>query len=316
MLFNRAELTLRCLQSITVTSGDIPIEVILVDNASTDRTSTLLDRVSGATVVRLKENLGYLQGCNRGAHQATGTHVLMLNSDTELTPGALARAVETLEADTSVGAVGGKLILPDGSLQEAGSIIWRDGGCTGYGRGDDPDAPHCMFVRDVDFCSAAFLLTPRLLFHRLGGFDETFAPAYYEDADYCMRLWQAGFRVLYQPRVNINHYEFGSSGTAGAIELQTRNRAAFVSRHADWLRTRPPFASSAILKARAHTEARRLLLFDDWVPHEVLGSGFPRALALIRTLLTLGWQVAGLTRCRFSMNRGTRCMTSCRRPLK
>ena len=69
-----------------------------------------------------------------------------------------------------------KIILLDGTLQEAGSIVWRDGSCLGYGRGDNPLAPMYNFRRDVDYCSGAFLLTPRKVWQQLQGFDEAFKP--------------------------------------------------------------------------------------------------------------------------------------------
>jgi len=293
VLFNRAELTLRCLRSIAVTAGGLPLEVILVDNASTDETGSLVRRTDGATTVRCEKNLGFLEASNAGSRLARGTYLLLLNSDTELLPGTLAAAVEVLTADARVGAVGARLILPDGSLQEAGSIIWRDGSCLGYGRGEDPDAPPFAFTRDVDFCSAAFLLTRRSVFAQLGGFDTIYSPAYYEDADYCARLWEAGYRVRYDPRVTVRHYEFASSeSTDHAISQQRTRRAVFVSRHRQWLLRRRDFAPRGAVDARVHdTERRRILVFDDRVPHTVLGSGFPRAVELVRTLVTLGWEV-------------------------
>src|SRR5207237_1429486 len=85
----------------------------------------------------------------------------------------------------------------DGTLQEAGSIVWRDGSCLGYGRGDAPLQPMYQYVRDVDFCSGALLLTPRALFQQLNGFDERYKPAYYEEVDYCVRLWKLGRHVVH-----------------------------------------------------------------------------------------------------------------------
>ena len=105
-------------------------------------------------------------------------------------------------------------MLPDGTLQEAGSIIWNDGTCTGFGRGREIADPEVMFRRDVDFCSAAFLLTHRWLFEYVGPFDEAYAPAYYEEVDYCVRLWRAGYRVVYDPDILVLHYEFGSSSSS------------------------------------------------------------------------------------------------------
>ena len=93
----------------------------------------------------------------------------------------------------------------DGTLQEAGSLIWQDGSCLGYGRGDDPEQPEYMFRRDVDYCSGAFLLFRKQDFAALQGFDEAFAPAYYEESDFCIRLRKSGKRVVYDPRAVITH---------------------------------------------------------------------------------------------------------------
>ena len=102
-----------------------------------------------------------------------------MNNDTRLEQGAIEYANETLESGEDIGAVGGKILLLDGSLQEAGSLIWQDGSCLGYGRGEDPEQPEYMFRRDVDYCSGAFLLFRKQDFIALNGFDEEFAPAYY-----------------------------------------------------------------------------------------------------------------------------------------
>jgi GT2 family glycosyltransferase len=103
----------------------------------------------------------------------------------------------------------------------------------GIGRGLDPEDPSVMARRDVDYCSGAFLMTPRATWERLGGFDEAYAPAYYEDADYCMRLRQLGLRVVYEPTAIVDHYELGSQAKAGdALALSERNRMIFVERHA------------------------------------------------------------------------------------
>src|SRR6185436_15403780 len=121
----------------------------------------------------------------------------------QLLTGALQNALTTIKTSAGIGAVGGKILLLDGTLQEAGSVVWQDGSCTGYGRGDNPLAPMYNFRRDVDYCSGAFLLTPAKVWKELRGFDEAFKPAYYEETDYCMRLWQRGLRVVYEPTSTI-----------------------------------------------------------------------------------------------------------------
>src|SRR5262245_9010448 len=210
VLFNRAELSLECLRSIAESHPE-RIEIIIADNNSRDETALLLEKVRGPRIIRNAENRHFLLAINQIAKQARGDYLLILNNDAQVLPGTLGSALNTIRNALDVGAVGGRIILLDGTLQEAGSIIWRDGSCLGYGRGDDPFAPMYTFRRDVDYCSAAFLLTARQVWEDLGGFDEKFKPAYYEETDYCTRLWHRHLRVVYEPNAVLLHYEFASS---------------------------------------------------------------------------------------------------------
>jgi len=292
VLFNQAELTFECLRALRL-ALDVPCEVILVDNASSDRTGELLDRIDGAKIVRNAENLHFLRGVNGGAELARGRHMLLLNNDTRLAAGSIAAAVERLDAESDLGAVGGRIVLLDGTLQEAGSIIWRDGSCLGYGRGDDPWAPEHQFRRDVDYCSGAFLMVPRALFETLGRFDLRFAPAYYEETDLCMRIREAGFRVGYDPRICMSHFEFASSESSqAALDLQAAHQKVFVDRHAATLdRGHLPSGSRPLL-ARMRGEHRgRVLIVDDQIPYPHLGAGYPRALDIVRAAHQAGWFV-------------------------
>ncbi|MFO1036865.1 MAG: class I SAM-dependent methyltransferase [Geminicoccaceae bacterium] len=295
ILYNQASFTYRCLRSL-IANCTVPFEVIIVDNGSTDRTSELLGRVDGPTVERSPENLYYLRGCNLGAGRASAPYLLLLNNDTWVEPGAVEAALETIESADDIGAVGARLVLPDGSLQEAGSIVWRDGTCLGYGRGARPDAGPFMFRRDVDYCSAAFLLVQRRLFDELGRYDESFAPAYYEETDFCMRLWERRWRVVYDPRCLIRHFEFGSTSAQGsAFDLMQRNHALFVDRHAYKLNTRHIGPSpDNVLPARSRDWQRslgRLLVVDDRIPYPDLGAGYPRAAAMLQSLAAAGYSV-------------------------
>jgi GT2 family glycosyltransferase/glycosyltransferase involved in cell wall biosynthesis len=289
VVYNQAELTLRCLQALHE-HATMPIEVVIVDNGSTDHTSVLLSRVPGAHIIRPGRNLGFLRACNLAAGAARGEHLLFLNNDTEVHPESLTAALDVAERSSSVGAVGGRLILPDGRLQEAGSIIWNDGSCLGYGRGDSPSAAPYAFVRDVDYCSAAFLLTPRQLFLELGGFDERYQPAYYEDADYCVRVWKAGKRVVYTPRARVTHVEFASSGSASAaVAMQLERQAIFVDAHREWLAGQLFPSTGAVIAARhRHSTGQRILVVDDGVPRRTIGFGYPRATSLLSALVELG----------------------------
>jgi len=288
VLFNRAELTFACLRSIAEERRE-NVEVVIVDNASTDSTPSLLERIRGAQIFRNAGNLHFLMAANQAAKRCKGEYILLLNNDAQLLPGSLSNALMTIRSSANIGAVGAKILLLDGLLQEAGSVVWRNGSCSGYGRGDNPLAPMYNFRRDVDYCSGAFLLTPRTAWEKLGGFDEAFRPAYYEETDYCMRLWQSGLRVVYEPAATIAHYEFGSSqSTSGAVSLQAAHQTLFAERHGATLKGRSMPAADAMLSARSRHTGKRVLFVDDRVPHLWLGSGFPRANSLVQALAAVG----------------------------
>lgn len=294
VLYNQAELTFGCLASINecLAASELKVEVVILDNGSKDETTRLLDRIEGATIVRSEQNLHFLRGVNRALDEARGRHVLLLNNDAQLIAGSLETAARLLDEDPSIGAVGGRIILPDGTLQEAGSIIWNDGTCVGYARGRAPDTSEAMFRRDVDYCSGAFLLTPRTVFERLGRFDETYVPAYYEETDYCLRLREAGLRIVFDPDIVILHYEFGSSAqSSDAFDLQRRNHELFKQRHSQWLLHQPAPDQNLHQARMAHSTAKRILFVDDRVPKPELGAGYPRSNDMIVALDRQGAKV-------------------------
>jgi GT2 family glycosyltransferase/glycosyltransferase involved in cell wall biosynthesis len=291
-LWNQAGLTLLCLESLRKCAGT-PFELIVVDNASTDETRELLASLDGVTVIENRENVGFLRAVNQGLEIARGEFVLLLNNDAQLFPQALEKLVAALRANPDAGAVGGRIVLLDGALQEAGSIIWRDGSCLGYGRGRHPDEPAFLFRRDIDYGSGCLLLVRRALFQEVGGFDLRFAPAYYEEADLCMELRGRGHRVLYEPDAVLLHFEFGSSRTRDdAIEQQRRNQQRFVAKHRGALQSHLLPEVAAIERARSSERWQpRVLVLDDRVPHRGLGQGLPRANDLLHALRELGYAV-------------------------
>jgi O-antigen biosynthesis protein len=233
--YGQHALTYTCLKSIADQAGEVPIEVLLIDDCAPEPAADHLAPVQGLRLLRNSENLGFLRTCNRAAATARGRWLVLLNNDTIVLAGwleALLAAFDDQPADCKqpVGAVGARLVYPDGRLQEAGGIVWQDGSAWNWGRNGDPDDPRYHYVREVDYCSAACLMVPKALFEQLGGFDERYAPAYYEDTDLCLAIRASGHRVLYQPEATVVHFEGASHGTdenAGLKGYQVRNRVLF-----------------------------------------------------------------------------------------
>ncbi len=292
VLYNRAELTFQCLESLRLVEG-VTFEVIVVDNDSRDRTRELLRRLEGIRVILNDENAGFTRACNQAAAKARGRHLLFLNNDTELYPASLRSAVTRLEATSDAGVVGGRVIALDSRLQEAGSIVWKDGSTQGYGRGDDPLSGAYLYPREVDYCSGVYLLTPRELFERLDGFDETFAPAYYEESDYCFRLRREGFKVIYDPGSVLLHHECASLSDPKEVNKHlARNRPLFLERHGEALADAwEPDVRSFFPAGNRRRYRGRILMLDDHVPLQRLGGGSPRAQEILHALCGLDFFV-------------------------
>lgn len=294
VLFNQAGLSRRMLQALADQRG-VRFETIVVDNGSSDRTPELLQCLRGARIVRNTGNLGFLRAANQAAALARAPHLVFLNSDAFLQPGALAAALDALQSDASVGVVGGRIVLSAGGLQEAGNAIFRDGLAGGVGRGEDPWSHGARVARGTDYVSGVLMATRRSVWQALGGFDEAYAPAYYEDADYCLRVWQAGLRCVVEPRVLVEHLEWGSAAGDSATALMQRNRALFVRRHEAWLQAQPragalPLDRDAWRSPEDRPRRRpRVLMLDNEVPHDFKGAGLPRARRMLQALA--GWPV-------------------------
>jgi GT2 family glycosyltransferase len=292
VLHNRAHLSLLSLESV-IANADASYELIVVDNASSDETGLMLDRLQGARIIRNTTNVGFGPACMQAAALAAGEYLCFFNNDALLSPTAISAVLANF-VNASVGAVGGKVLLANGALQEAGNIVWSDGSALGYGRGDDPRSPQYDFRRPVDYCSAVFLVTPRRLFAELGGFSSEFAPAYYEDADYCMTLWQRGFQVIYEPLAVVRHYESATSGgNEFAQARMAEHREKFLHKWNAVLPRHHAPDPSHICAARIalNSGGLRILYIDDRVPHKTLGAGFPRSNDILSQLVALGHHV-------------------------
>lgn len=293
--FNQAAMTLACLQSLKA-QQKCPIEVVVVDNDSDDDTAALLEKVSGITKIRNEQNLHFIAAANQGAESAKGEYLLFLNNDAVLRQGAAASAVEILDHDPSIGVLGGKIVFPDGSLQEYGAGVRLDGESFGIGRGECPSFALFQSSREPLYVSGCCLFTRRKLFESLSGFDEYFAPAYYEDVDYCMRAASAGERVVVDPRVSAEHFMSASSKSnrvRSALHKQGQER--FIARYESQL-SKLRFRGAKVLTTNCSRP--RVLYLDDLIPIANRGAGYPRAIAVLRSLAELGCDVTVLP-CKF-----------------
>jgi len=273
---------LECLRSVGENVRSTTYEVTVVLNgADREVASEIGRRVQGAHILTSRVNRGFAGGCNLGASTARGQYLVLLNDDTVVESGWLESLVAACERRPTLGAVGSRLLNPDGTLQEAGQVLWSDGSTSGVGRDSPADEHAFEWARRVDYCSGSSLLVRRTTWDRLGGLDESYFPAYCEDVDFCLRIAEGGEEVWYEPTSRVRHLESRSSSPWFKEFLIERNRPQLVARWESVLGNREPprpDSAAAITFAvnRAMGAPLRVLVVDDRIPVPALGAGFPR----------------------------------------
>ena len=241
----RADLE-QALTSLLRPEPGVAVEVIVVDNASHDGSPDMVrTRFPAVTLIESGENLGFARGYNRAAAHATGRHLLILNPDTVVHPGALKTLVDFLDTHPEAGAIGPRLLDGDGSLQFSCrrfptpmAALFRN---TVLGRlvgGEHFTRDYLMAdwdhssTRPVDWISGAAMCIPGKVWRQVGGFDETFF-MYAEDMDWCLRAHRAGYEIYYVPTATIIHHIGRSSDQrplAMVVEFH-RSMARFYRKH-------------------------------------------------------------------------------------
>lgn len=238
----------RCLRSLAGADAGL----VVVDNASRDGSPDMVAReFPRVTLVRCAENTGFAGGVNRGVAASRSPFVLLLNTDTEIPPPAVERLVRTLAAHEDAGAVAGLLVDATNRPQSGFTVrrfptvalllvdlllvdeLWPSNPVTRRYRYADLRLDGETPV-EVDQPAAACLMVRRTAFDAIGGFDERFTPAWFEDVDFCRRLRAAGWRILLEPRARVIHdggVAKRALGPEAFSRIWYRNLTRYVRKH-------------------------------------------------------------------------------------
>lgn len=289
--------TRRCLAALAFAPNRLRFEVIVVDDGSPDDTYESLAREApGITVVRHSFPRGFNQACHSGVNASRAPLVVLLNNDTEPCALWLDELQAVFERWPDTGIAGSQLIYPDGSLQEAGGIVWGNGEPWNYGKGCNPREPRFSYTRLADYVSGAALAITRQVWDRVGGFSPEFSPAYYEDTDLCFKVRAAGHGVRYAPLSRVVHYEGISNGkdTATALGMkryQEIHKPLFENK---WQarfegHRQPDLALADRVKDRGNVG--RALFIDHETPRPDRDAGSHAAVVEMELVQSLGYQI-------------------------
>ncbi|MGH7410199.1 MAG: glycosyltransferase family 2 protein, partial [Candidatus Methylomirabilis sp.] len=246
----------RCLAAIPKAAEHLVIEVIVVDNGSTDGTQAMLaDKFPHVRVIQNPENLGFGRAHNIGARASRGRTLLLLNSDCELGSGSLPAMVGALDEGPALGVVFCRLLNTDGTLQPSvhpscpspwstiGDLLFLSSLRYALYRSRVlsrwllwPTIRAHRKAQDVAWGGGACLLIRRTVFEAVGGFDEQFF-LYYEDVDLCKRIREAGYRLRFLPGPSAVHHWGKSTAQLPAVMLWEvyRSRLYYFRKHfPDW----------------------------------------------------------------------------------
>lgn len=291
-LHNKAHFTQKCLESVYLNTEPC-YELIIIDDCSTDETEHLLSGIENIRIFRNETNSGIIKSRNKAIGLALGRFIVFLDNDIIVTEKWLEPLVACMK-DEHVGAVGPRLIYPDGTLKEAGGIIWADGSTSHFGRGDGSAKPRYNYVRPVDFCSGVALIVRKDLLNSLGGFDSRYEPGHYEDTDLCLSIWVEGYRVMYQPQSLVIHFGdiLGNSLKSENTKFQMINMEKFYQKWKPVLeRTFLQPSESNKFKARTHRVGKYILVIDHHILTPDRDSGSHRMSLILQTLLEQGHSV-------------------------
>lgn len=235
--FNSEDVIGACLQSLQ--QDRHRPEIIVVDNGSRDGTRQVVSRFPNVTLVRNDRNLGFAAGVNRGVARSGGDPIVLLNPDTRVQPGWLGPLCDALRAPRTVIA-GSKILDLDGrTLQHVGGIVGANALTEHVGRGE-ADVGQYDRLAEVPYVTGAALAVRRDTLAALGGLDEGYFPAYFEETELCWQARARGLRVVVVPESVVYHAEGSASGAGAASDttaavafhrMYHRNRIRFVLRN-------------------------------------------------------------------------------------
>lgn len=291
--YNKLELTYHSIASIILSFNKTTYEVIVADDCSTDQTAKIDEIVKNIVHVKNPENLRFLRSCNNAATHAKGDYIIMLNNDTEVTSYWLDELIIPFKQDQKVGLTGSKLLNLDGTLQEAGGIIWGSGQPWNVGNGANPLSPEFNYTRQADYLTGAAMCMSKKVWLEVEGFSLEYVPCYYEDTDIAFKVRDKGYKTLYCPMSEVVHFEGQSHGKdvkQGLKRYQVVNESKFKAKWFKEYKYNGEEGKDLLIQKDRNVD-HRVLVIDYATPDQHADAGSYAAIQEIKLLQKLGMKV-------------------------
>lgn len=291
--YNKLELTYHAIASIILSFNKTSYEVIVADDCSTDQTAEIKNIINNVVHVKNPENLRFLRSCNNAAKHAKGDFIIMLNNDTEVTSYWIDELITPFKQDNNVGLTGSKLLNLDGSLQEAGGIIWGSGQPWNVGNGANPLSPEFNYTREADYLTGAAMCVSKKVWFEVEGFSLEYVPCYYEDTDIAFKVRDKGYKTLYCPMSEVVHFEGQSHGKdvkKGLKRYQEVNESKFKAKWFKEYKYNGDEGKDLLIQKDRNID-HRVLVIDYATPDQHADAGSYAAIQEIKLLQKLGMKV-------------------------
>ena len=262
--------TYKCINSILEAEKILNYEIILINETLSEEIKFLTKNNHKISVKNFlnkdKDIENFLKNFNNAVKISKGKYIFFLNDNTKVYKNWLSFLLNLIEKNEKIGIVGSKLIYPNGTLFEAGGIVWNDGEYTNFGKGENANMPEYNYIKEVDFVSGVSFIIKKSVWTKIGGFDEKFIKMYYGDIDLSFNLRKFGFKILYHPQSLVEYYGENYRRINNLSIKEKDNKIKFKEKWKDELKNQ--FNHDNIFMARDRSiNKSRILVFDRYVPN-------------------------------------------------
>lgn len=292
--YGRDDLVLQCILSLFDSNVATDVEIIIAEDAPQTDCGWLLNYFLPFTKhIANPVNLGFLLNCKEAVKHAISPLFLLVNNDVIVHRNSLNELIDTFDRRPDAAVVGGLILNADGTIQENGGMLWSDGSAWNFQRNAKIADESLFNIRETDYVTGCWIAIRKTIWDELGGFDERYVPAYYEEADFCMSCWQRGYKVFVNPLSVVTHLDGATMGQdengTGLKVYQRINKEKFYNKWQYALATshNPNGQPTSFHTGRVSSGRFITVVMDHYIPEPDRDAGSRSTFALCEAMAAL-----------------------------